>query len=413
MPQSLVWGYVGIILFMLGACIETSWLSSYLVEKGLSKTQVGAIFSLYGIVVAIISWLSGIFVQIFGARKVMLSGVIIFVASSIPFLFWAIPSHDFFAISVTYMLRGMAYPLFCYSFLVWVTYRSNNEIMARSTAWFWIAFNLGLTIMGPWLAAMYIPLIGSINVMLYGLVIALLGAFFALVLNKDQLTIEKTEEHLTKEIMESLLIIVKKPKVGIGVVVKTINSIAQFGFVIMLPIFLLSNGFSLQQWAGIWGLTYIINTLANILFGYIGDKFGWRKTVAYFGGTMTALSCLLIYYSVLLFPGNYTILLSAFIVYAFGLAAFGPLSALMPALAPNNKAAAVSALNLGSGLSNFVGPLIVSLLFEPFGIGVVIYTYAALYLLSSVLTFFLKTDEELRRTPKTELANMYDRKSIV
>lgn len=33
-------------------------------------------------------------------------------------------------------------------------------------------------------------------------------------------------------------------------------------------------------------------------------------------------------------------------------------------MVPDNKVEAVSILNLGSGLSNFVGPLLVTLLFE-------------------------------------------------
>jgi MFS-type transporter involved in bile tolerance (Atg22 family) len=62
---------------------------------------------------------------------------------------------------------------------------------------------------------------------------------------------------------------------------------------------------------------------------------------------------------------------------------------------PEDKGAAMSVHNLGSGLSVFVAPFIVSLLIEPFGVGIVIYTFAALYLLSGVLTTFLKTHEEM------------------
>ncbi len=51
-------------------------------------------------------------------------------------------------------------------------------------------------------------------------------------------------------------------------------------------------------------------------------------------------------------------------LFSIGVAAYAPLSALLPAMVPDNKVEAVSILNLGSGLSNFVGPLLVTLLFE-------------------------------------------------
>lgn len=394
-PSALVWGYIGVILFMLGSCIENSWLSSYLVNIGISKTETGTIFSLYGIFVAIVSWLSGIFVQIFGVRKVMLSGVIIFLVSSIPLVLWAIPSGNFMAIAITYMLRGMAYPLFVYSFLVWVTYRSTNEIMGRATSWFWVCFNLGITIVGPSFAATLIPSIGEINVIWVGIAIALAGTFCSLVLNRDQLILPKTGKSITNEISEGFLIMFKRPRLGMGMLVKAINNIAQFGFIIIMPIFLINQGFTLTQWASIWGLTYIINSFANVLFGYIGDKCGWRKTIVYIGGPLTGISCLMLYYTSTLFPGQYGLLLLSFSVYAIGLGAFGPISALLPALAPDKKAVAVSVLNLGSGLSNFIGPAIVSLLFEPFGVKVVLYVFAILYFVASFLAFFLRTPEEL------------------
>ncbi len=46
-------------------------------------------------------------------------------------------------------------------------------------------------------------------------------------------------------------------------------------------------------------------------------------------------------------------------------------------------------MNFGSGLGNFVGPALVSVL-AGFGTGVVMYTMAGLYLFSGILVQFLK-----------------------
>lgn len=71
-----------------------------------------------------------------------------------------------------------------------------------------------------------------------------------------------------------------------------------------------------------------------------------------------------------------------------------PLSALFPALAPDNKGAAVSVLNLGAGPSVFVAPAKAALFFESLGAGGVLAIYAGFYVLSAALTPFLKTPAE-------------------
>ena len=180
------------------------------------------------------------------------------------------------------------------------------------------------------------------------------------------------------------------PILFIGMVVKAINNIGQFGFVIMMPIFLIDKGFTLFEWGTIWSTTYIINSFAGLFFGFLGDKYGWQKIVVYFSGTLTGISCLLIAFVTYKYPGNYLLLLLAFIVYAFGIAAFGPLSALIPSLVPDKKIEAISVLNLGSGLSNFIGPILVAFLFQSFGGEIVLIVFAFLYFFGSILATRLK-----------------------
>ena len=49
----------------------------------------------------------------------------------------------------------------------------------------------------------------------------------------------------------------------------------------------------------------------------------------------------------------------------------------------------MSLLNLGAGASNWVGPAIVWLFWERFGVGVVMWIYAGMYVVSAVLAMFL------------------------
>lgn len=398
LPSVLIWGYVGVILFMLGSGLEQSWFSAYLVNHGLTTTQAGTIFTAYGIVVAIASWLSGVSVSIWGVRKVMWVGMAAFLSVSIPFTAFAVPSGNFAFILLTYMIRGLGYPLFCFSFMVWIAERSDKDILARANSWFWICYNVGLTIIGPWVAAYMIPVVGEIWVLWTGIVIAVIGVVCALIINKDQLVMKKSDQSPVVELRDGILIMFRRPRLGVSVIVKTINGLGNFAFVVLLPIYLIRHGFSMKEWASIWSATYISNQIFNVVFGYIGDKIGWRKTVMLFGGGIAGISTLLIYYSPLLFGHNYWIFFGAMCLFGAGLAGFVPLSALVPMMAPDQKGAAISALNLGSGLSNFVGPLLITLLVASLGTRGVLFIIAALYFISVVLTYFLKTPEELTVT---------------
>lgn len=395
-PASLFYGYIGLIFFMLGAGIETSWFSAFLVSSGYEIQLVSVIFSLYGLFVAIFSWLTSFFVNIFSVRKVMIAGLIIYLVSAV-ILIAGIYFELLPVIALAYTLRGASYPLFAYAFLIWITLRSEFKNLGKATSWFWFSFNLGLTIISPLLASLLLKFSNSINILSVGMVMALLGSFFALKVNRDHLPVFNNNKSILYEMQEGIMILFEYPRLAIGLVVKAINNIGQFGFVIMMPIFLVNHGYSLSQWGIIWATTYVVNSFAGILFGNLGDYYGWRKIVCYFSGTLTALSCFLIGSVVFYFPGNFFLLMLAFIVFSFGIAAFGPLSALIPAMALEKKTTALSVLNLGSGLSNFLGPILVTVLFQKFDGFFVLAVFAVLYLLASILTIFLKTPEELKK----------------
>lgn len=395
-PASLFYGYIGLVFFMIGAGIETSWFSAFLVSSGYEIQLVSVIFSLYGLFVAIFSWLTSFFVNIFSVRKVMIAGLIIYLVSAV-ILIAGIYFELLRVIALAYTLRGASYPLFAYAFLIWITLRSEFKNLGKATSWFWFSFNLGLTIISPLLASLLLKFSNSINILAVGMVMALLGSFLSLKVNRDHLPAFNNNKSILYEMQEGIMILFEYPRLAIGLVVKAINNIGQFGFVIMMPIFLVNHGYSLSQWGIIWGTTYVVNSFAGILFGNLGDYYGWRKIVCYFSGTLTALSCFLIGSVVFYFPGNFFLLMLAFIVFSFGIAAFGPLSALIPAMALEKKTTALSVLNLGSGLSNFLGPVLVTVLFQKFDGFFVLAVFAVLYLLASILAVFLKTPEELKK----------------
>ncbi len=75
------------------------------------------------------------------------------------------------------------------------------------------------------------------------------------------------------------------------------------------------------------------------------------------------------------------------------LAGYVPLSALVPSLVKSDKGAAVSVLNLGAGAASFVGPFIVRILEKPVGYEGIAWTLAGLYIVSAIMTYFIREAE--------------------
>lgn len=396
-PHALAWGFVGLFLFVTGATIEQGWFSSLLVSTGFSSSSVGLIFTVYGIAVAFFAWLTGASAQIFGIRRLMWLGVILYFVGSVPLIWLALPLHSYWLIMLCYTIRGASYPLFAYSFMVWLNFRAPKSSLARSLSWFWISFGLGMTVFAPYFSGALMEPIGKINLFYVGYVLVALGAFCALVLNHDSAVIEQPETNapVGKMLLDSFLLIFKRPRLGLGVIVKAINDIGKFGYVIVMPLYLIHYGYTTQEWLSVWAIVNMVGLVFNYIFGYIADKVGWRKTLVLFGGTLCCLGTVGLWLVPQLLGHNLPALFITLLIYTMGLGGFVPLSAIIPNLVPaENKGAAISALNLGSGLSNFLGPLIVSLTIAPFGPAGALVALAVVYFLASPLSYFLKMDGE-------------------
>jgi MFS family permease len=141
-------------------------------------------------------------------------------------------------------------------------------------------------------------------------------------------------------------------------------------------------------------LIFLSNIIWNLLFGVIGDRLGWRRTVSLCGGLGSAITTLLLFYTPQIFGANFPLAALAGIAYGATLAGFVPLSALMPSLTPQHRGAAMSMLNLGAGASVWVGPAITGIFLPIVGVAGVMWIFAVLYLISSLLTLLLTLPAE-------------------
>ena len=399
-PRPLAWGYLGILLFMMGDGMEQGWLSPYLIERGMSMQQSATLFTVYGITIALSSWFSGVLAEGFGVKKTMLLGLILYLIGTVGFIGYALPGLHHVVMLLTYAFRGFGYPLFAYSFLVWITYCSPKESLGRAVGWFWFVFTGGLVVLGAFFSSWSITRLGYITTLWSALIWVLLGAFCALVMVKDN-TIKGMEGSLKKklgELLRGLTIARDEPKVLLGGVVRLINTTAQFAFPVFLPTYMASHGFSTTEWLQIWGTIFTGNIIFNLIFGFVGDSIGWRNTVMWFGGVGCGLSTLLFYYSPQLFGSNFWAVMAAGVLWGALLAGYVPLSALVPSLVEKEKGAAMAILNLGAGLPVFVGPAIVVLFIGMVGNEGIAWILAILYFISAIITRFITLPDNAKTT---------------
>lgn len=389
LPRQLLFGYIGIMIFMMGDGIEQGWLSPYLVAHGMSVQQSASLFTAYGITIAISAWFSGVLAEGYGVKRTMFTGLVLYILGTIGFVGYGMPELNFPLMLLFYALRGFGYPLFAYSFLVWIAYSSPRQQLGRAVGWFWFVFTGGLNVLGAYYSSWAIGRFGHLNTLWTSVFWALLGALFALVLNKGSIQKAAAGESKIKELIKGLTIVKEEPKVLLGGIVRIINTTAQFAFPVFLPMYMAKHGYETTRWLQIWGTIFTSNIIFNLIFGFVGDRLGWRNTIMWFGGVGCAATTLLFYYAPQIWEGSFFMVMTAGILWGACLAGYVPLSALVPSLVKKDKGAAMAILNLGAGLPVFVGPAIVGLFIGSAGDAGVIWILATLYLLSAVITRFI------------------------
>lgn len=397
-PSHLAWGYFGVLIFMMGDGLELAWLSPYLVEQGLAVQQTATLTTAYGVTIAIGAWLSGVLVEAMGPRKTMLLGLVVYIIGHVLFVGFAVSTLNYPLMIPTYAIRGFGYPLFAYSFLVWITYRTPQYQLGRAVGWFWFVFTGGLSVLGAYYSSWSIQTFGHITTLWSALIWVIIGAFFGIVVNRDKFELakdESKEESKFKELLNGITILKREPKVAIAGIVRVINQSSQYAFPLFLPLYLADHGIETTVWLNIWGTIFISNIAFNLVFGYLGDKLGWRNTVTWFGAVGCAVFTVMLFYTPQIFTGNVTLVAIVGMLWGACIAGFVPLSALTPSLVGDgDKGAAMSILNLGAGLCVFVGPALVALFFDAVGAQGLVWILGGLYAIAAVLTQFLKLPKE-------------------
>jgi polyol permease family len=406
-PSQLLWGFVAVLIFMVGDGVETTYLSDYLQQPeggGLPGAVASfATVTLYGIAVMIAAWFSGTLSAIWGPRRVMWLGGAWWIVFEAVFLFMAIPSHNAVLIVAIYGIRGFAYPLFAFSFLAWAQVASPVHMRGSVAGWFWFAFTGGLPTLGAAVAALAI---GPLGMSLYGTLVlslvmvtvgVLIGSFGVREEHGLKPIADETVENprSLKRLFEGVDILWRDRRTLAGGLIRIVNTAPQYGFFAMFPFTFgpaaPGGGFlSAAEVSALTAIAYGANIAANLFFGVFGDHFGWRRTVTWFGCVGCALATPLWYFASMA-AQTFAVAAICGVVYGILLAGFVPLSALMPSMvAPKDKGAALAVLNFGAGAAAFVGPVVVTVLYPLLGGGGVTITFSLMYVVVAFLTLKVK-----------------------
>ncbi|MEV5302332.1 MFS transporter [Amycolatopsis methanolica] len=403
LPAPLFLGYVGLLLFMVGDGVESGFIAPFMADHGAGdEIHASYVITAYGVAVMLASWLSGALSELWGPRRVMWIGLAIWLVFDVLFLAVAVPSENYPLMLITYGIRGFGYPMFAFGFLVWITAVAPVARLGAAVGWFYFAFTGGLPTLGSLVASFTNPALGHYGTLWLSVGILAAGGLLCVLGVRERTGFTRLAPEGVKPVqslVSSVSIAWKNPRVGVGMIVRIINTAPEFGMLVFFPtIFADQIGFGEGRWLLLVSVIYGTNIFFNLIFGVASDRIGWQRTIFWFGAIGCAISILLLYFvPTSLGADYYWVALLVGALYGATLAGFVPISALLPSLAPENKGGAMALLNLGAGAAAFVGPAIVSLFLGPAGAAGVVIIFAALYIVAAVLTRFLKLPEATRK----------------
>ncbi|MDF3623560.1 MFS transporter [Brytella acorum] len=402
-PRPLFFGFVGLLLFMVGDGVEAGYLDTYMLHHGHTQGDVNLMFTTYGLTVMISAWLAGPLSDLYGPRRTMWVGLVMWAVLEVCFLTFGLGPDSFPMTLLFYTLRGFAYPLFAYGFLVWIAAATPARALGSAAGWFWFSFSAGLPTLGSQFARYTIPQIGELATFWSSLGLVIAGGLIALLLNREPTGSRRLAPKgvsKTSAFFGSISITWREPKTLAAGIIRTINTSSEYAFLAIMPAFFVDHlHFSQGQWLDLLSIIFLGNILFNLAAGFLADRLGHRFVVAIGGCMGCCVTIPLFYYTPIWYPGNFGLAALVGFIYGGTVSAFVPMSGLMPLICPKEKAAALSILGLGAGASTWVGPAVAGLCESWMGMSLegVIWTFCGLYAAAGVLTLCLQISPEARR----------------
>ncbi|MGP9418708.1 MFS transporter [Ewingella sp. AOP9-I1-14] len=398
LPKNLLWGYIAIAIFMSGDGFEMAFLSKHIIDMGFSASQSAVVFTVYGLAAALAAWSSGVVAEIITPQKAMRIGFILWIVMHTLFMLFGLGMKNYPLMLLFYGIRGLAYPLFIYSFVMLVVQTVPKQNLSSAMGWFWAMYSIGIGCVGSYLPSFTIPFMGETGTLWFAIAWVTVGGIMAMTLlrkvGKPSGKAHLSPKEKLGELSRAVTILFTNRNIFLSCLIRIINTISLFGFAVIMPMLFVGRlGFSMSEWLQIWAVFFFVTIFTNVMWGILGEKIGWLRQVRWFGCIGCAISSLAFYYLPVYAGHNFWVALVPAVMLGITVAAFVPMTAVFPVLEPNHKGAAISIYNLSAGLSNFVAPAIASIILPFFDIVGVVWVYTALYLIAAVLTLMVRVEQ--------------------
>jgi len=408
LPMNLFWGYIAIALFMSGDGFEMAFLSKHIIDLGFSASESAVVFTVYGLAAALAAWSSGVVAELITPQKAMRIGFVLWVVMHVLFMIFGLGMKSYPLMLLFYGVRGLAYPLFIYSFVMLVVQNVPKQNLSSAMGWFWAMYSIGIGCVGSYLPSFTIPFMGETGTLWFAIAWVMAGGLMALIMLRKTATtsskVNLSRKEKISELSRAVTILFTNKNIFLSSMIRIINTISLFGFAVIMPMLFVERlGFTISEWLQIWAVFFFVTIFTNVMWGILGEKIGWLRQVRWFGCIGCAISSLAFYYIPMHFGHNYWAAMIPAVMLGITVAAFVPMTAVFPALEPHHKGAAVSIYNLSAGLSNFAAPAIASIVLPFFDVVGVVWVYTALYLIAAVLTMMVKV-EQPGHSPKASVA---------
>ncbi|MGY3099917.1 polyol permease family [Ewingella americana] len=353
LPMNLFWGYIAIAIFMSGDGFEMAFLSKHIIDMGFSASQSAVVFTVYGLAAALAAWSSGVVAEIITPQKAMRIGFILWVVMHTLFMLFGLGMKNYPLMLLFYGIRGLAYPLFIYSFVMLVVQTVPKQNLSSAMGWFWAMYSIGIGCVGSYLPSFTIPYMGETGTLWFAIAWVAVGGIMAMTLlrkvGKPSSKANLSPKEKLGELSRAVTILFTNRNIFLSCLIRIINTISLFGFAVIMPMLFVGRlGFSMSEWLQIWAVFFFVTIFTNVMWGILGEKIGWLRQVRWFGCIGCAISSLAFYYLPVYAGHNFWVALVPAVMLGITVAAFVPMTAVFPVLEPNHKGAAISIYNLSA-----------------------------------------------------------------
>lgn len=286
LPLHLIWGYIAIAVFMTGDGFELAFLSHYIKSLGVTPAEASFAFTLYGLAAALSAWVSGVVAEIITPQKTMLIGFVLWCVFHVLFLVFGLGQANYGLILLFYGIRGLAYPLFLYSFIVVIIHNVRSENSSSALGWYWAVYSVGIGVAGSYIPSFTIPIMGEMGTLWLALAFCFAGGVIAMI----SLRHVKTPGHMHNltprekfaELSRAVTLLYTNRNIFLSSIVRIINTLSLFGFAVIMPMMFVDElGFTTSEWLQVWAAFFFTTIFSNIFGGLWQKK--WAGCVLFAG----------------------------------------------------------------------------------------------------------------------------------